>query len=415
VKILVITQNIPNPTEGSTIRMYNFIKYLSKYHEVYLVSFFSFHQYLQKYYTEMNHYCKEVYILKREKFLSAQPLQLVMNGIKNIIKYYSTKRSPYGEIDPLSSYYSPEMEKLVNKVISNVMPDIIITDNHTAYYAAKAPFPKVVDAVDCASKLWEDLYHSSRTLLEKTFWRLELLRERYKEIKVYNKYDKIFVVTKIDKKLLSNNITPSKIIVLPNGVDSQFLQFPNDHHEEHPSTAYLGHLGDYKNIKSVMYFYQNIYPIIKKRLPSVKFYLIGKDPSPTIKNLQKKDNSVIVTGFVDDIKPYISRASVIIVPTIHGTGIKNKMLVALAMGKATVATSIGALGIEGKEGHHFIVSDNPKEFGEHVVNLLLSPIKRKKLGIFGKEVINHKYTWEVIGKRLLYEIEKIVKSYRSEL
>jgi len=98
-----------------------------------------------------------------------------------------------------------------------------------------------------------------------------------------------------------------------------------------------------------MYFYSEIYPIVRKRYPEITFYIVGNDPHPEIQKLSK-DPSVVVTGFVEDIRLYLPKSSVFVCPYIYGSGMKNKVLEAMAMGKPVVSTPTGALGIDISDG-----------------------------------------------------------------
>src|SRR6202034_846428 len=108
-------------------------------------------------------------------------------------------------------------------------------------------------------------------------------------------------------------------------------------------------------------------PLIWQRQGSVKLYVVGKNPSTSVKDLARSDPRVIVTGRVDDVRPYMERSKVFIVPLRIGGGTRLKILEAMAMGKAVVSTTIGAEGIEYTDGKNILLGDAPQDFADKVL------------------------------------------------
>jgi glycosyltransferase involved in cell wall biosynthesis len=218
------------------------------------------------------------------------------------------------------------------------------------------------------------------------------------EKEIYKRFDACLVVTQRDKDLLTTLCPQINCEVLPNGVDTEYFS-PMDVQEEFPSLVFVAEMGTLVNVHSILHFYDTIYPSIRQELPQIKLYLVGRKPSVEIINLAV-DESVLVTGYVDSVKPYIARSSIFVAPLILGTGIKNKVLEAMAMGKCVVTTSIGAQGINAVSGEDLIITDNPNEFATWVVNLLKDKQLRQKLGDNARRIIETKYSWKKIAERL---------------
>jgi glycosyltransferase involved in cell wall biosynthesis len=139
-------------------------------------------------------------------------------------------------------------------------------------------------------------------------------------------------------------------------------------------------------------------PRIAERVPEVKLTIVGKDPVPEVRRLAGE--RVIVTGFVDDVRPYIDRASIFVCPMRKGAGIKNKLLQAWAMAKPVVSTSIALGGLYAKPGENILVADTPAEFSEAVIRLLKNSVLRQALGGAGLKIIRGHYTWDRQGRLL---------------
>ena len=157
-----------------------------------------------------------------------------------------------------------------------------------------------------------------------------------------------------------------------------------------------------------MYFYSEIYPIVRKRYPEITFYIVGNDPHPEIQKLSK-DPSVVVTGFVEDIRLYLPKSSVFVCPYIYGSGMKNKVLEAMAMGKPVVSTPTGALGIDISDGENIVIADNPRDFAAGIINLLDNEKLRQKIGYKGRRLIENRYSWGKTTDRLQRLFEQIVR------
>lgn len=134
--------------------------------------------------------------------------------------------------------------------------------------------------------------------------------------------------------------------------------------------------------------------------------IFGKEPSKEILKLAR-DNSVVVTGYVEDMRPYLARASVITLP-IHGFGIKTRLLEAMAMGKPVVISSEGIHGIEVSPGENIIVADGSKESAERVVELLNNEELREKIGTNARKLMEDKYSWKKMADMLNEVSQKVV-------
>ena len=125
-----------------------------------------------------------------------------------------------------------------------------------------------------------------------------------------------------------------------------------------------------------------------------------------------RDNSVIITGYVEDTRPYLARASVIILP-IHGFGIKTRLLEAMAMGKPVVISSAGIHGIDVTPEKDIIVADGPEEFAERVIKLLNDEALRKKIGTNARKLMEEKYSWEKMADTLNEVSQEVVTKRRK--
>jgi len=214
------------------------------------------------------------------------------------------------------------------------------------------------------------------------------------ELRACRRFDKIITLTDADRRELLSFEPGLDIEVVPMGVDSSCFR-PQDVPEEPNSLVFVGYFRHSPNVHGIIRFCREILPLIRREIPEVKLSIVGSSPPDEIIRLGKMDN-VVVTGWVEDIKPYIARSAVCIAPLWLGTGMRVKILEAWGMGKPVVTTSVGSQGIDCIPGEDVLIADDPQEFAAHTVRLLRDKALREKLGRNGRKRVEAQYDWEVI-------------------
>jgi glycosyltransferase involved in cell wall biosynthesis len=128
--------------------------------------------------------------------------------------------------------------------------------------------------------------------------------------------------------------------------------------------------------------------------------VVGRDPKPEILAL-RADPAVTITGAVDDVRPWLAWSPVVICPVVTGSGIKNKVLEALAMGRALVSTTVGAAGLGLTPGENVIFADSADAFAAAVLGLLSNPSTREEMAARGRAFVEANYDWRALGRKLL--------------
>jgi glycosyltransferase involved in cell wall biosynthesis len=180
--------------------------------------------------------------------------------------------------------------------------------------------------------------------------------------------------------------------VTPNGVDAAHFA-PLDMPEQPETIIFTGAMSFRPNVTAVLHFYHTILPLIRREMPNVRFVIAGRDPAPPIVALAA-DPLVTITGFVDDMRPWLARASLVICPMIMGSGIKNKVLEALAMARPVVATALGVEALEVTRGHELAIADTAETFAAATLALLRDSAARRRMGVAGRELVLRRYTWD---------------------
>jgi len=399
VSILFLTHKLPDPADSGMVSIYHFIKELKESgHKVYLFSTppTKYNKRLE----ELSDYCNGIKIINDPSFYNLYNQVLLVLHPKFLLRHIQLKYP----ITLLDIYYNPQIERELNEFVKNKQIDLIFVTRPMAIYALSFEnIPKIIQPYDAVSEWHRQVSNVSRNILLKILYKFTSYLTQIYEKTIYPKFDKVLVVTEVDKKLLKQLAPELDVYVLPNGVDVSYFS-PADITSDDPSLVFVSSMSGEPTVSNVLWFYNNVFQKIKEKSPNIKLYLVGKNPAPEIRELEK-DSNVIVTGTVDDVRPYVYNATIVVIPMIAGTGIKNKTLEALSMGKAIVSTSIGVQGIAGTHKKHFIVTDKPNEFADFTVFLIYSPKYRRKMGHFARDLIVSKYTWSRIAEILAHVLE----------
>ncbi len=202
-----------------------------------------------------------------------------------------------------------------------------------------------------------------------------------------------------DEAALRKLAPGAPIAVVPNGIDfATYAEFSADSAEEPFTLVFTGKMDFRPNVNAVLWFWQHVWSAVKAAHPQVRWLIVGQSPSPRLHAL-RADPSIILTGAVDDVRPFIARAAVYVAPLLAGGGTRFKLLEAMAMGKAIVSTTLGCEGFGVRSGEELLIADTPRAFAEAVNALLADPAQRQALGARAQRFAEQ-YDWQHILPRL---------------
>jgi glycosyltransferase involved in cell wall biosynthesis len=160
--------------------------------------------------------------------------------------------------------------------------------------------------------------------------------------------------------------------------------------------VFVGSMDWYPNEDAALHLMDTILPSIRREIPGASLHIVGRNPSARVRTAAARAD-VEVTGTVDDVRPHVAKAAVLLVPMRVGGGTRLKIFEALAMAKAVVSTTVGAEGLPLLPGTHFLQADDPSEFAAAVVTLLRDPRRREVLGAAGRTLVAERYSWSQIA------------------
>ena len=387
--------------------------------------------------TEMYHYCRglhekygyevDIYAFGKEESTSKKPDfidQVVLASnigriekIKNIVfkSFISSQKWPL----QCALYFSDDNCKKILCLIENNNYDAIIVDmiRLAPYYIAlnEVSCKKILDIDDMLSKRYERQLNSlsektniagnyyqnlpsviqiilKSKLIKKAVLRVEIPRMRNAERFYSELYDKVVFVSEIETEEFNKKFGTDKAVTVSLGVDYRYYSQDLNIKKIANRTVFVGNIGTPANADSIRMIVKDILPLCKK-LKS--FVCIGKCPDEVIDEF-KGIEKISFTGMVDDLRPCTEEGMIFLAPLAYGTGIKTKILEAMAMGLPVITNSIGAEGIWAENGKHWIVSDDPREIAMYVDELMESQERCEELGQNAKKFIEENFQWDII-------------------
>jgi glycosyltransferase involved in cell wall biosynthesis len=200
-----------------------------------------------------------------------------------------------------------------------------------------------------------------------------------------------------------------RVEVVPNGVDCQHNR-PGLVKPAPNTLVFNGALTYSANYDAMRYFLNEIYPLIQQQEPDVSLTITGSTSRVNLSDL-RSDESVHLSGYVDDVRPLVAGAWACVIPIRQGGGTRLKILEAMALGTPVVATSKGAEGLDVTPSRDILIADEPAEFAVQVVRLLHDPALREQMATNARRLVEQRYDWAQIGQCFVDLIEDVASTH----
>jgi len=241
--------------------------------------------------------------------------------------------------------------------------------------------------------------NKEKSILKKIYYYQEGIKILSQEKHYCKKFNLNITCSSIDSKRLSKISPNISVEDIPNGVDINYFR-PVGFSQKKHSMIFAGGMSWYPNVAAMKFFVFEVLPRIIKNAPDAHLTIVGRNPPAWLIEHSKQNNNLSVTGFVDDVRPYIEQASVYVCPINDGGGTKLKILDALAMGKAIVAHPIACEGIDVTDQVNICFASSPQEYEEKILELFGNDNLRNEMGNKARLFIERKYDFVQIGKKM---------------
>jgi glycosyltransferase involved in cell wall biosynthesis len=396
MKILMLFPYAPLPPPldlGGTKRNLPFLLELAKYHDVSVLAYGTPEQ-EQLFRNSYGDLCADVRFVNRRRPRILSALQMCW--------LLGTGRSSFRML------YRPVMQQAINEMVAQGRFDLIHCCVHMfGYFRFPADIPVTSDTHEVKYDLLRRTAENTPNFFRRMWLSLQCKFGRREEIGLCRKFDLLLTTTERDAQVFRKDVPNQNMAVVQNGAGNTF--FEDLGIEPEPcAMVFTGLFTHLPNSDGIIHFLDNIFPMIREMEPQARLYVVGKSPTRALR--ARASENVIVTGFVEDVRPYMARAQVFVIPLLAGGGIRGKALEAMAMKRPIVTTTIGVEGIDLRHEHSALFADTPDAFAKAVVRLLRDPALRQRLAGNAFATAQRSYNWEAKGRELDGLLRSVVEA-----
>ncbi len=393
-ELLYLVHRIPYPpNKGDKIRSYHILKHLSHNHRIHLGTFIDDEkdwEYVEK----LKEICGETCFVKLDP--QASRVRSLSGLIAN-----QPLTLPY--------YRDAGLQKWVNNLLdTRHINNILVFSSAMAQYVNESCSTHcVIDFVDVDSDKWKQYSKTKPWPLNWLYRRESRLLLEY-ERKTAKAFDASAFVSETESDFFKQLApeTAAKVTYFNNGVDAEYFSPENINTNPYQSNTdtlvFTGVMDYWANIDAVEWFAHNIFTLIRTQLPSVEFYIVGSRPTARVTALSALPG-ITVTGSVEDIRPYIAHAALVVVPLRIARGIQNKVLEAMAMEKTVIASPQAAEGIRALHSQELFVEDKEQNFADRIIAQIKNG-PNMKIGSAARARILKDYSW----RRILDQVDTLL-------
>ena len=405
MRVAFVMVRAPFPLDtGGKIRSFHLLKEISRLHEVTLVSGIA------------NEQERLAAASLREEVpdLTLRPISVAArNGVTRRLWRAGTNvfdSLPY----TWAAYRDARFTANLRGVLASVPYDVVHCDHVQVAHAVaslRTP-PRVLNAHNVDSVLLRRLAAVEPNRIRRRLIEWQAGKVRRAEQRAYREFDACVAMSDVDRAHILTIAPAVWVAVVPNGVDLSWFR-PSGTPPEPDLMVFSGSMDWEPNIDAAVYFARNVLPRVRRSRPMARFLVAGRDPSPELRAQLRGEPGVAFSGTVPDIRPYLTKACLVVVPLRVGSGTRLKILEAWAMAKPVLSTTVGAEGLPARDGENIAIADSAEDMAARAVDLLTRAKERERLGMMGQQMAEDRFSWSTIGRSLATMYDTVVKRQGS--
>jgi len=377
--VLYLVHRLPYPPDkGDRIRAFHLLRYLSSQARVHLACF-----------------ADEVVPEESIATLRRYCARLAIVPLKSKSRWFRALRSVVmGGTVTEGAFSSPELHSVLEEWTRGTRFDAAFASSSgMVSYLQKEGIrhvPSIVDLVDVDSEKWLEYGQAGRGP-RAWLYRLEGRRLRRLEQQLPRWARAVTLVSEPEADIYRGFCAAGAVEAITNGVDLDHFQPTEAVTDE--SCVFVGALDYRPNVEGACWFCREVWPEVRRQRPAARLRLVGRRPAVQVQRLARLPGVELV-GQVPDVRPHIARSAVVVVPLQIARGVQNKVLEALAMAKATVASPAALTGLKARPGVEVLTASTPAEWIETVTRLFRDAKARAQLGLAGRAYAEQFHRWE---------------------
>jgi sugar transferase (PEP-CTERM/EpsH1 system associated) len=320
--------------------------------------------------------------------------------VKGTPAYYAAlvrnlaSRLPYA----VARYRSPAMREAITRTVRERRVDLVVCDFLVP--AVNVPAGLAVPAVlfqhNVEAVIWARRAQVATSFAARAYMREQWRRMRAFERRECRRFDHVIAVSEVDRDTFRDEYGVRSVSAIPTGVDVDFFHPSPNTATAATEMVFVGSMDWMPNSDAVAWFATDILPLVRRQISDARLTIVGRDPTPAVRELALRVPGVRVTGTVPDIRPYLAGGAVVVVPLRVGGGTRLKIFEAMAMEKAIVSTRIGAEGLPVRDGDELLLADDAPSFAAAVVRLLQDPVAARRLGEAAAVRVRQDFGWAAV-------------------
>jgi glycosyltransferase involved in cell wall biosynthesis len=288
--------------------------------------------------------------------------------------------------------YSRAGRRTVDEALSR-KPDLIVVDFPHAAVLAPGPYPcpSVLFTHNVEAEIFRRHAETARDPLRRAVWRSQATKMARYERGLLGRFDAVVAVAERDREYFVRAYGANNVSVIPTGVDLDYFSYsatPVLEPADPATVVFTGSMDWMANIDGIEYFMDQVWPEVARVRPEAKFVVVGRQPpAALVERAASRGLNWEFTGFVDDVRPYVRRAHVYVIPLRVGGGTRIKVYEAMALGCPVVSTRIGVEGLPVQDGRQFMAADRPADMAASILALLERNDERSQLSAAARRFV----------------------------
>jgi sugar transferase (PEP-CTERM/EpsH1 system associated) len=301
----------------------------------------------------------------------------------------------------IARYRSPQLRDRIRKLAAGA--DLVVCDFLTPSLNVPdgLPAPIVLFQHNVEATIWERYVAVPQNPVRRAYFRLQWRRMRRHEMAECRRFKHVVAVSAVDADALRSEYAVASVGFVPTGVDLEYFSRRQEKPRHRPELVFIGSMDWMPNDDGIRWFAAEVFPRVRESVADVRLVVVGRSPAARLRELAARDPAIEVTGSVDDVRPYLERAALSIVPLRVGGGTRLKIYEAMATGVPVVSTAIGAEGLPLRNGEHLLIADTPAEQAGAICALLEQPPRAARLAANALRYVQEHCSWDAVAEQFI--------------
>jgi sugar transferase (PEP-CTERM/EpsH1 system associated) len=301
----------------------------------------------------------------------------------------------------IAKYRAPAMTRRLRELLRRDAYDVVVCD--FLFPSLNVPsdlgVPTVLFQHNVEAMIWRRHADVARDPMRRAYfasqWRRMLAFERAE----CRRFDAVVAVSPVDAAVFADEYGVARVAELPTGVDTEYFTPDRAVARTAHEMVFTGSLDWMPNEDGLVYFVEEVLPRIRAEVPDATLTVVGRNPPARLRELATRASGVTIAGRVPDVRPYLARAGLSVVPLRVGGGTRLKIYEAMAMECPVVSTTIGAEGLPVRDGEHLRIADTPDAMARAAVELMRSEARRAELARDAAAYVRREFGWAGVARR----------------